>query len=70
MCSSCISILANICLHCSTGANFYPCAESDKDLISILREDMVGGPSKMFARKAVVDETHIRKSTNICQSFV
>ena len=35
-----------------------------------MREDMVGGPSIVFTRKAVVDETFIRKSTNLCQSIV
>ena len=31
---------------------------------------MFGGPSMVFTRKAVVDETLIRKSTNLCQSIV
>ena len=31
---------------------------------------MVGGPSIVFTRKAVVDETFIRKSTNLCKSIV
>ena len=35
-----------------------------------LREDMVGGPSIVFTRKAVVDETFIRKSSNLCKSYV
>ena len=35
-----------------------------------IREDVVGGPSIVFTRKAVVDETFIRKSTNICKSIV
>ena len=34
------------------------------------REDVVGGPSIVFTRKAVVDETFIRKSTKICKSIV
>ena len=34
------------------------------------REDVVGGPSIVFTRKAVVDETFIRKSTNLCKSIV
>ena len=33
------------------------------------REDVVGSPSIVFTRKAV-DETFIRKSTNICKSIV
>ena len=34
------------------------------------REDVVGGSSIVFTRKAVVYETFIRKSRNICKSFV
>ena len=54
--------LANICLHKSTDSKFYPFTESHKDLLEKIREDMVGGPSIVFTRKAVVDETFIRKS--------
>ena len=62
--------LANICLHKSTSAKFYPFTESENDLLQKIREDMVGGPSIVFTRKAVVDETFIRKSENICKSIV
>ena len=31
---------------------------------------MVGGPSFVFTRKAVVDATLIRKSSNLCKSIV
>ena len=31
---------------------------------------MVGGPSIVFTRKAVVDETFIRNSGNFCKSIV
>ena len=61
--------LANICLHKSTSTKFYPFTESDKDLLQKIREDMVGGPSIVFTRKAVVDETFIRKSENVCKSI-
>ena len=61
--------LANICLHKSTDSKFYPFTESDKDLLEKIREDMVGGPSIVFTRKAVVHETFIRKSTNLCKSI-
>ena len=61
--------LANICLHKSTDAKFYPFTEGDKDLLGKIREDFVGGPSIVFTRKAVVDETIIRKSTNLCESI-
>ena len=62
--------LANICLHTSTYSKFYPFTESDKDLLEKLREDMVGGSSIVFTRKVVVDETFIRKSSNLCKSIV
>ena len=53
--------LANICLHKSTSAKFYPFTETYKDLLEKIREDMVGSPSIVFTRKAVVDETFIWK---------
>ena len=62
--------LANICLHKSTSAKFYPFTETDKDLLQKIREVMVAGPSIVLTRKAVVDETLIRKSENICKSIV
>ena len=62
--------LANICLHKSTNYKFYPFCESDKDLCEKIREDMIGGPSIVFTRKAVVDETFIRDSSIICKSIV
>ena len=64
------SSLANICLHKSTSAKFYPFTETDKDLLKKIRKDMVGRPSILFTRKAVVDETFIRNSENICNSIV
>ena len=57
-------------LHKSTDSKFYPFTESDKDLLEKIREDMVGGPSFVFTRKAVVDETFIHKSSNLCKSIV
>ena len=62
--------LANICLHKSSSANFYPFTETDKDLLQKVREDVVGGPFIVFTHKAVVDETFIRDSGNICKSIV
>ena len=62
--------LTNICLHKWTDSKFYPFTESDKDMLEKIREDMVGGPSFVFTRKAVVDETFIRKSSNLCKSIV
>ena len=58
--------LTNIWLHKSTYSMFYPFTESDKDLLEKIREHMVGGPSIVFTRKAVLDETFIRKSSNLC----
>ena len=65
-----ITNLANICLHKSTDAKFYPFTEEDKDLLENIQEDVVGGPSVIFTRKAVVDEISIPKSTTICKSIV
>ena len=62
--------LANICLHKSTSAKFYQFTETDKDLLQKIREDTVGGPSIVFTRKAVVDETFIRNSGYFCKSIV
>ena len=62
--------LANICLHKSTDAKIYLFTEADNDLLEKIRDDVVGGPSIVFTRKAVVDETFIPKSTNICISIV
>ena len=61
---------ANICLQKSTDSKIYLFTESDKGLLEKIREDMVGGPSIVFTRKAVVDETFIRKSSNLCKSVV
>ena len=62
--------LANICLHKSTNHKFYPFFEGDKDLCEKIREDMTGGPTIVFTRKAVVDQTYIRNSSNICKTIV
>ena len=62
--------LASICLHKSTDSNFYPFTEGHKDLLEKIWEDVVGGPSIVSTRKAVVEETFIRKSADICKSIV
>ena len=62
--------LANICLHKSTDYKFYPFFSSDSDLLEKIREDMTGGPSIVFTRKAVTNETFIRKSNNLWKSIV
>ena len=61
--------LANICLHKSTVAKINPFTEGDKDLSQKSR-DVAGRPCIVFTRKTFVDETFIRKSTNICKSIV
>ena len=62
--------LANICLHKATDTKIYPFREGDKDVLEKIRGDVVGGPSIVFTRKAAVVESFIRKSANICKSFV
>ena len=62
--------LANICLHKSTDSKFYPFTESEKDLLEKIPEDMVDGPSIVFTRNAEVDETFLRKSSNLWKSIV
>ena len=47
--------LAKSCLHKPTVSKFHPFTESDKSLLEMIREDMVGGPSIVFTGKAVVD---------------
>ena len=61
--------LANNCLHKSTDAKFYTFTEGDKDLLEKIR-DVFGGPSIVFTRKAVVDETFIRKSATLCNNSI
>ena len=63
--------LANICLHSSTIVKFYPFPEADKKMLETkLKEAMVGAPSIVFTRKAVVGQTRIRSSSNTCKSKV
>ena len=60
--------LANICLHTSTDSKFHPFTESHKDLLEKIREDMVGGASIVFTRKAVVDETFFTQIIKLVQN--
>ena len=62
--------LANICQQKPTNNKFHPFVEADKDLHDKIREDMTGGPSIVFIRKSVVDQTYIRNTENICKSIV
>ena len=61
---------ANICLHKSIRVKFFSFTEADKDLLEKIIEDMIGGPSIVFTRRAVVDGTFIRMSQNVCKSIV
>ena len=62
-----LPILANNCLHKSTNNKFYPFVEADKNVHDKIRENMTGGPSIVSTRKAVVDQTYVRNSENICK---
>ena len=62
--------LAIICLHKFTNSKFYPFCECDKDLCAKIREYMTGRPSIVFTQRAVVDESFIKNSSNICKSIV
>ena len=65
------TILAKICLHKSTKHKICPFfTRGDKDFCEKIREGMTGDQSKVFKRKAVVDQTYIRKSSNVCKTIV
>ena len=61
---------ANICLYSYISAKFHQFKEIESNLPSIVREDMVGGPPRVFTQKFFVDETHIRNSTDVCSWVV
>ena len=61
--------MANICLHRSTSAKFYPFTESQKDFLWKVCKDMVGGLSIVLTGKTVVDETQLRKLAKACKSI-
>ena len=62
--------LANICLNKSTDSNFYTSTEPVKICLRRYEKIWLVDHSVVFARKAVVDETFIRKSSNLCKSIV
>ena len=62
--------LANLCLHSSMSAMFFPFPEGDKDLLEKVGENLLEGPPIVFTRKTLVGETKIRSSPNICKSSV
>ena len=49
--------------------SFIQFAKMIKICVKKIREDITGRPSIVFTRKAVVDETFIRKSSNVCESI-
>ena len=55
--------LANICLQKSTDYKFYTFFSSDSDLLEKNWEDMTGGPSIVFRRKAIANETLFENQT-------
>ena len=63
-------IFANICLQKSTTAKFYPFIQNYKGLLGEVLEDLASGLSIVLTRKAVVDETFNRYSTNWCEANV
>ena len=61
--------LANIYLHKSTDAKFYPLTPGKKGLLEEIW-DVVDCPFIVFTRKVLVEELFIRMSTSLCKSFV
>ena len=61
--------LANNCPRNSNGCKFYPFLSSDTDLLEKIREVMTGSPSTVFTRKAIANETYIRKSNHLGKSI-
>ena len=55
--------LANICLHKKNDYKFFPFFLSVSELLEKIQEDLTGGPSIVFTRKAVANETFIRNQT-------
>ena len=62
--------MATTCLHKSTNHKFFQFVEAVKDLHDKVREDMTGDPLIVFTRNAVVDQTFIQNSENLCKSIV
>ena len=62
--------VANICLHKTSTAKFYPITQNDNNTSEKICEDTVGGLSIVFTRKTIVDQHFIRDSTNWCKSVV
>ena len=60
----------DICLHKSISAKCQPFIESIKNVPEKVRKDMVVGLLIVLKRKALVDETFNRMSSNICESNI
>ena len=65
-----LPIMTKKYLHNSSSAKNYPCTKIDRDFLLKVLEDNFWGLWIVFTRKAVVGETHICKSTNICISIL
>ena len=50
-------------LHSSENEKFYPVKESDKALLSKVREGIIGCLSAMFTPKSAIDESHSQEYT-------
>ena len=61
---------ANLWLYKPNEAKIYPIMEPDESLREKIRKDVVGDPSIVSTRKAVVDKTFIQKSTSIRKSKI
>ena len=62
--------LANICLLNSTDYKFYPLFLSDSDLFEKKNGKIWPVVTELLFRKAVANETFIRKSNNLCKSNI
>ena len=62
--------LANICPNKSTDTNIYPLTEIDKNLLEQIWKIVVACLFILFTCRTVVDGTFLRKSTNICKSYL
>ena len=61
---------ANVCLIKSSDWKVHPFNETDTNLLEKVLEKMVGGPSKVLTREALVNETFIQNSTNLLKFIV
>ena len=58
---------ANMCLLKPINHKIYSSFEGDKEICERNTEDVAGGLSKVFTRKAVGNQTYIRNSPNVCK---